>query len=153
MPMRVNIRELAGGAMFVAIGAFFALNAWFGLRIGQAFSMGPGYFPIVLGLVLIGLGLAVAAGGRGRPAERLGPVPWRGIVLVTAAVVFFAFAGRKLGLAPSLAVATFMAAMAPQQATLVSAALLSLALTAFCVAVFVHALGLPYPVIGPWLGG
>jgi hypothetical protein len=33
------------------------------------------------------------------------------------------------------------------------AALLSVALTAFCVFVFIYALGLPYPLVGSWLRG
>jgi hypothetical protein len=151
--MRVNYKDLASGALFVAIGLFFALNAWFGLRIGRAFAMGPGYFPAVLGLVLVGFGLVIAALSLGKPAEPIGPVPWRGIALVIGAVVFFAAFGRSVGVAPSLALTTFAGALATKKTSLKEAIVLSLALSAFCTATFIYALGLPYPAIGPWLGG
>lgn len=148
--MRLNPKDLAAGAIFVAIGAFFALNAWFSLAIGRAFAMGPGYFPIVLGVVLIALGVAIALTGIGKPSRPFGDVSWRGITLVSASIVFFALTVRGLGMAPALGGATVLAALSARNAPLF-ALILSLCLTAFCVLVFVYALRLPYAVIGPWL--
>jgi len=150
--MRLNPKDLAAGAIFIAIGAFFALNAWFNLAIGQAFSMGPGYFPVLLGLVLIGLGVAIVLAGIGKPTSPFGDVSWRGITLVTASIVFFALTVRGLGLAPALGGATVLAALSARNSPLF-ALVLSLCLTAFCVLVFIYALRLPYAVIGPWLRG
>lgn len=161
--MRVNAKDLAAGVLFIAIGLFFGITAWSGLRLGTARSMGPGFFPTVLSLVLIGLGIAVAAGA----VERSGPrgasaeagasgtpawrVSWRGLLLVSAAIVYFAVTVRGLGMAPALGGTTLLAALATERNSLAAAAVLAAALTAFCLAVFVFALGLPYPVIGPWL--
>jgi hypothetical protein len=146
-------REAISGAVFVAIGAFFTLHAWLRLPAGEAFQMGPGFFPMLLGgvLILLGLGVVVSA-RRAEPTERP-PVPWRGVALVTGAVLFFGGFARPLGFAPALAVATMMAAMAPDRSRLATAAVLTLVLTAFNVTVFVLLLRLPYPLIGPWLGG
>ena len=52
----MNLKDCAAGMLFVAIGLLFAVNAWLGLSIGSAFAMGPGYFPILLGVILIGFG-------------------------------------------------------------------------------------------------
>ncbi len=149
--MQVNLRDIAAGAVFVAIGLFFALNAWLNLRIGHAFSMGPGYFPVLLGTILIGLGLAIAVMAIGRPAEAFGAIPWRGVGLILLGIVFFAVTVRGLGLAISLGGATIMAGLSSGRMSILSAILVSAVLTAFCILVFVTALGLPYPVIGPWL--
>ena len=151
--MRVNTRDLAAGALFVAIGGFFAMNAWRNLAVGQAFAMGPGYFPILLGAVLIGLGLAIGLSGLLKSATPFGPVSWRGVGLVTGSIVFFALTVRGLGMAPALGVATILAALSSDRNSPVFAVVLSLCLTAFCILVFVYALRLPYAVIGPWLGG
>jgi Tripartite tricarboxylate transporter TctB family len=151
--MHTNLRDLAAGALFVAIGSFFALSAFLNLSIGSAFSMGPGYFPILLGLILIGLGVAIAVTALTAPAAPLGPVSWRGVGLVTASIVFFALTVRGLGMAPSLGGATILAALSTDRNSPLVAILLSLCLTAFCILVFVVALRLPYPIIGPWLGG
>ncbi len=151
--MRVNLKDLMSGALFVAIGLFFSLNAWFHLPMGRAFAMGPGYFPAVLGLVLVGFGIVIALSALGRPTDPIGIVPWRGVALVIGAVFFFAAFGRSLGVAPSLVLTTFAGALATRKTSLPEAIALSLGLSAFCTAVFIYGLGLPYPAFGPWLGG
>ena len=115
--------------------------------------MGPGYFPILLGIVLAMFGAVIAIGSIGKPCEPFGRVPWRGVILVTAAVVFFAVTARSLGMLSALFIATMLASYSTPQATLGSALGLSAGLTAFNILVFVKALGLRYPIIGPWLSG
>jgi putative tricarboxylic transport membrane protein len=151
--VQANLRDAAAGAVFVAIGSFFALDSWFNLKIGHAFSMGPGYFPLLLGTILIALGLVMALMALGKPPEAVGQIPWKGLALVLGSIVFFAVTVRGLGLAVSLFIATLMAGLSSGRLAPIPAAALSVAMTAFCVAVFVYALGLPYPIVGPWLGG
>jgi hypothetical protein len=151
--MHANHRDLAAGAVFILIGACFGLNAWFTLRIGEAQAMGPGYFPVTLGAVLVGLGVAIGLSAVGQRAETFGRVSWRGVVLVTLSIFVFALTVRGLGLAPTLFVATLLAALASGRLSLAGAGLLAVCMTAFSVGVFIYALRLPYPVIGPWLGG
>jgi hypothetical protein len=151
--MRANTRDVACGMVFVALGLFFALNAWMGLRIGHAFEMGPGFFPILLGGLLAALGSAIVIGALGKPGVAIGRISWRGIGLVSLSVLFFALTARGLGMLPALLVSTFVAAYSTTQATLRSALILSLVLSAFNTALFVYALRLPYRVIGPWLTG
>lgn len=150
--MGAGRRDLICGSLFAVIGLVFAIGAWRSLPIGSAVAMGPGYFPLVLGLVLVALGFVVALGRGGAEALTFPPVAWRGLALIVGAVLVFALTVRGLGMAPSLLVATFMAALATGRMTLVGAVVLSVILTAFNVGVFVYALRLPYPVVGPWLG-
>ena len=151
--MQVNQKNIGAGAMFVAIGLFFALSSWFRLTIGSAYPMGPGFFPIVLGSILCCFGLGILLSGFRRDAEAIGAVPWRGLITVFAAILFFSITVSELGLLPALAGCTFLAAIAPKDASWKSASILTIGLTIFCLAVFVYALRLPYPVLGPWLGG
>lgn len=55
-PARISTSDLVAGAIFVAIGGVFALAS---LRhdLGTLLSMGPGYFPLVVSLVLLALGV------------------------------------------------------------------------------------------------
>ena len=46
-------KDFVSGLMFTAIGAGFAWNSALSYDIGSASQMGPGYFPLVLGLVLV----------------------------------------------------------------------------------------------------
>lgn len=149
--VQINRKDLAAGAVFIAIGLYFGLSAWFGLRIGRATAMGPGYFPVWLGAILVGFGLVIAIAAIGKPSVPMGIVSWRGVSLVTAGVVFFGVTVRGLGFAPALFFGVMMAALSTEKTSLRSAAIISFVLSAFSIAVFVWALRLPYDVIGPWL--
>ena len=151
--MRVNPKDIAAGGVFILIGLFFGLNAWFNLALGQARSMGPGYFPVLLSLVLVGFGVAIALRAVGQTPQAFGRVAWRGAALVTGAIVYFAATVRGLGMAPALGGAVLIAALSTGRVSLRAALVLSVVLTTFCIVIFLFALQLPYPVIGPWLRG
>lgn len=149
--MRMDAREIVCGAIFFGLGAFFALHSLFNLRIGQAFSMGPGYFPVLLGGLLAMLGVAIGLGGFGRGGESVAGPPLRGTLLVCLAVLLFAFGVRGLGLLPTMLAASFAAGLAPRGVSWRSALAVSVGITAFTILIFVVGLRLPYALIGPWL--
>lgn len=143
-------RDVMGGLLVAAIGAGFLV---FGreLELGSSFRMGPGYFPTVLSVVLILLGLALAGLALRRPLEEgtWAHLPWRGLVLVLGAVVLFGFTLRGLGLMPVMAVVVLLTAWASRYASW--RASVPLALGLFCTFLFIKGLGLPLPMLGPWL--
>jgi hypothetical protein len=151
--MRLNYKNLAAGGVFIAIGGAFALTAYLKLRIGSALSMGPGYFPIMLGLLLALLGSIILVSAIGQEHSPFGKVSWRGVALVAFALLFFAFGVHRLGMAPSLAACVLITSLASNRVTLKQAVLVSLTLTILSAALFVYGLGLPISLIGPWLGG
>jgi len=144
-------RDVVGGLLMAGIGAGFLL---FGreLAMGTSFRMGPGYFPTILSVLMIALGLAMAAIAWRKPAEDLANerVPWRGIGLVVAPVLLFGFSLRGLGLLPIL-VLVLAGAWASRHATLRASLPLALAIAAFCSFLFIKGLGLPLPLLGPWV--
>jgi hypothetical protein len=145
-------RDVAGGLLVVALGAGFF---WFGrgLELGSSFRMGPGYFPTVLSglMVLLGALMVGLAWRAPRRAGAFGHLPWRGLLLVVGAVVFFGLSLRGLGLAPVLVLVVLATAWASRYARLASSLPLALGLAAFCVLLFLRGLGLPLPMVGPWL--
>jgi hypothetical protein len=144
-------KDLFAGLIFMAFGIAFGATAWT-YSLGTALRMGPGYFPLVLGAALALLGALITAGAlKGGDEKPLGPIPWRGILLLTAAVLFFGFSVRRLGLVPALFVASFLAALSSTRTTIVAALVMAVALTVFCVLIFVEALGMPVPLFGTWL--
>jgi putative tricarboxylic transport membrane protein len=151
--MQLNYKDIAAGAIFVALGLAFALSAIVGLRMGSGLNMGPGYFPRALGFILVGLGAIIMLGAINKPESRIGKVSWRGVVLITASLFYFAFGVRTLGMVPALAGCIILACLASDRITLLRAVLISAALTSFATVLFVYALGLPISLIGPWLGG
>jgi len=58
--MRIkNQKDFFSGLLFMAFGVAFALGAT-DYKIGESARMGPGYFPLMLGILLAGLGAAIA---------------------------------------------------------------------------------------------
>ena len=144
-------KDVIAGVIFAAFGLAFAVPS---LRydLGTALRMGPGYFPLVLGGVLVLLGAGIVAQGIfSGDREPLGPVPWRGLIHLTLAVLFFGFTVRRLGLAPALFGAVLLAAFSSKRTTALMAVAMAVGLTALCGLIFVQLLGLPVPLLGPWL--
>jgi Tripartite tricarboxylate transporter TctB family len=151
--MQLNYRDVAAGSIFVALGLAFAVSAMMGLRMGSGLNMGPGYFPRALGFILAGLGAIIILGAIGKPGSRIGHVSWRGVILVSVSLFYFAFGVRTLGMVPALAGCVILACLASDRISLLRAVAIGAVLTGFATLLFVYGLGLPIPLIGPWLGG
>ena len=145
------LKDILAGLTFVAFGLAFAVLA-LGYQVGTPVRMGPGFFPLVLGglLVLIG-GVIAVRGFLANEDEGIGVVPWRALGLILAAVLFFGLTVRGLGLIPSTFFAALMATFASRHTGVVAAVLITVGLTVLCVLIFVLALRLRLPLIGPWI--
>ena len=148
--MRVNTRDAAAGAIFIVFGGLFVLGA-LGLERGTAFRMGPGFFPLVLAGLLIGLGLVVFIKSVGSISPPFSAVPWRALLLILSAPVIFGLTVRGLGLLPAVAAVVLISAFASRRVSARLALILTAGLTAFCVLVFGVGLKLPIPLFGSWL--
>ena len=146
-------KDLLAGAVFAGFGLAFAITSTT-YDIGTPLRMGPGFFPLVLGGILVVLGVSIAVKGlvAGEDGD-VGPVPWRALVLLVAAILFFGFTVRDLGLAPALFVSVLLAALAGRGVRIVPAVVIAAGLTALSVLIFVVLLQLRLPLVGPWLGG
>lgn len=152
MDLKSAGKDLGAGGVFVGFGLAFASTAST-YDVGTALQMGPGFFPLALGGLLVLLGLLIAAKALVAPETgELGPVPWRSAALLVAAIMFFGFAVRGLGILPTLFVSVLLAALAGRQIRIVSALVIAVSLTVLSVLIFVVALQLPLRLIGPWLG-
>ena len=147
------VTDIMAGLIFVAFGLAFAI-ASLRYELGTPLRMGPGYFPLVLGgiLVLLGLltvgkGLTAGAGAEGR----FGNVPWRALVLIVVAVLFFGLTVRGLGIVPATAVTALLTALASYRTGILAAMAIAAGLTVLCVLIFLLALQLRLPMFGPWL--
>lgn len=146
--------SLASGGIFFAVGSVCGLTTMLTLPIGSAFSMGPGYFPLVLSGLLALLGAAIVIRGlRGEGSHVFGPVPWRALVMISLAILCFAFFIRSLGLFPTALLTTLLACAGNGGAGILKAAALSLIMAALCTLIFSFGIGLPIPIFGSWLGG
>ena len=149
--MQKSLRDLLAGLIFVVFGLAFAGIA-LTYDIGSALRMGPGYFPMVLGSLLVLLGIAITVEGLVRSEDvPIGAIPWRGLIFLTAAVLVFGLTVRRLGMAPALFLAVFLAALSSERTKLLTALAMAVGLTVLCVLIFIKGLGMPVPLLGPWL--
>lgn len=149
-PKSLDKTDALAGALFIGFGLFFGVQA-FGLEIGTALRMGPGYFPLVLSGVLILLGAVIAVSAINKTGDAIGAYAWRGMVFLLPAPVFFGLTVQGLGFVPSIFLTSIIAAMASFRMKLPAALLLAVALTIFSTLVFSYGLGLPFRRFGPWL--
>jgi Tripartite tricarboxylate transporter TctB family len=145
-PSILEKKDFWAGLFLIAIGAaavFIARNYTF----GTALRMGPGYFPTVLGGLLILFGLYTAAMGL-RAGEKLeGSWSLRALIILPLALVLFGLLIDRAGFIPAMLVLIFGSALAGTEFRPIEMLLFSIFLTALCTIVFVWALGLPYPLI------
>ncbi len=66
-------RDYYAGALMLVIGSAVAWQG-FGYNVGSLTRMGPGFFPVALGVLLAALGIAIAAGFREASRRRHGTV-------------------------------------------------------------------------------
>jgi Tripartite tricarboxylate transporter TctB family len=134
---------LAGGIMlWVARDAAF-------IAMGTA---GPAYLPRIVGVLLVALGLLLALGAVRRRAERTESVvilSWRPALVVTAALLAFAFCIERWGFLVAGSAAAAVAAWAERRSGVWGVLVLTAVLVAGCLVLFKVALKTSMKVL-PW---
>ena len=151
-------KDHVGGALLLVLGIAVAV-AGIGYGAGTLRQMGSGFMPVVFGVLLAAIGVALlfgaarASGGAAAapPAEMAhlaGPVvQWRGWICIVAGVLSFALLGQHGGLVPASFVSVFVAALGDRGNSVRAAATLAAVLTALGVVVFHYALPLYLPLL------
>lgn len=96
-------RDFYAGAMFSAFGVAFAWGAT-NYTVGDSARMGPGYFPLLVGVLIAILGSLImfnATRHGGPDGDPIGKVAWRPLVFIIGANLAF---GVLLGGVPSLGI-------------------------------------------------
>ena len=148
---RHALKDILAGGIFIALGLAFAFGA-LAYDIGTPLRMGPGYVPLVLGGLLAALGIGVIIKGFiAGDGDEIGGLDWRALILVTAAILFFGITVRGLGVVGALFGASLLAALARSQTSWKEALVIAGGITALSVVIFIFALQLRLPLVGPWI--
>jgi hypothetical protein len=145
-------KDVLAGLIFVGFGLAFAIGAT-AYEIGDPVRMGPGFFPLFVGVLLTILGVLIAATRAAEPEDDV-PIaapPWRAVSLILGAIVVFGLTVRGLGLVPSIFLSSLMASLASRETGIPWAVLLAVGLTLISIAIFVVALSLRLSLVGPWI--
>lgn len=148
---RVDLKELASGALIILVAAVFAISALRNLPLGSAGGMGPGYFPLLVTVPLAGIGLAIVVRAFGRAGGSWQMVRPTALVLVLMAPVAFALTIKGLGFLGAIALTVLVSAWASPAMTARTALLVTAVLSILCVVIFYHLFRMPVSLIGPWL--
>jgi hypothetical protein len=145
-----NNRDFFAGLLYIVTGA---AGWWIALDypFGSALRMGPGYFPTVLGGMMIVFGIAVMAMGMKNNEKMKGTWSFRALIVLPLATIAFGYMMEEVGFIPAMLVLIPFAAASGNEFKLVEIVLLTIGLTVLCTAMFIYGLGLPYPLIkGMW---
>jgi hypothetical protein len=155
----VRKRDFYAGGLMILIGLGITLKGAT-YRLGTPMHMGPGFFPTMLGVLLVLVGIAIAApalapsaAGEEHDESILPEHPewWAWLCILMSPVVFIIF-GRYFGMAPGTFACVFIAALGDRKGTWKSTFILSSVVTIFGVVLFSYFLQVPMPVL-TWGGG
>ena len=155
-PLRelVHKRDFYAGGLMVLLGLFIAIKGSSAYRLGTLMHMGPGFLPTALGVLLVLIGIAIAAAAvpqteDGVPADESllpeKPEWWAWFCILASPVLFIVF-GFYTGMAIGTFACVFIAALGDRDVTFKSASILSLIVTGFGVTLFVRLLQVPLAV-------
>ena len=113
-------KDFFSGLVFIVMGAGFAWGAT-SYKIGDGARMGPGYFPLLLGVLLMILGAVVAFKAmviETEDGDKIGKWMWRPVGYIVAANLAF---GVLLGGLPSIKIPAMGMVLAIYALTLIGA--------------------------------
>jgi len=138
-------KDFWSGVIFVAIG-LFAIVYGSKYTLGSAARMGPGYFPRILGILLILLGSILALRALRLNGPPLPKWKWRPTVIVLGSVVLFGAIVQSVGIALSTVILIVGASAASPEFRPREALISGVLLAALAVGVFVIGLKLQLPI-------
>ena len=153
----VRRRDFYAGGLMVLLGLGITLKGAT-YRAGTLMHMGPGFLPTALGVILVLIGIAIAAVALTPAAndedQRILPEnpQWWAWLCILLSPVLFIFFGRYFGMIPGTFMCVFIAALGDKGATWKSSIILSAIVTVFGVALFSYFLQVPMPIL-TWKGG
>ena len=156
-------KDFFAGLLYMVIGIAFAWGATT-YNIGDGARMGPGYFPLLLGVILAiigGIVMARALVVETPDGDPIGRWAWKPLAFIIAANFLFGIllGGWPLlgipamGLIIAIVVLTFVAALAGDEFKFIEVLILAILLAVGCWAAFVWGLNLQFQVWPSFISG
>jgi hypothetical protein len=150
MKQREINKDYYGGALMILIG-LGTITEGVNYHLGTLIRTGPGFFPTVIGVLLVVTGVIIAIEGLGRKnivtAETRGKPEWRGWFCILGGILAFIVLGKYTGLLPATFAVVFISALGDRQNTLKAATALAVAMCVAAVVVFWWALKMQFPLL------
>ena len=147
-------KDFWSGVMFTAVGIVFAVGAM-NYSMGSGARPGPGYFPLILSVILAILGgvllfksLTIETEG----GDPIGDVAWRPLLVIVASIAVFGAMLPRLGLFISVPVLIILVSLAGDEFKWRGVIIAAAVLTVFSWLIFVAGLKLTIPLTPAFLG-
>lgn len=139
-------RDLFAGALFVSFG-LCAVLVGRDYPMGTALRMGAGYFPFVLGMLLLLLGTVICINSLVVSGDKLDSFGLRPLLLVLLSIGAFAVSVDSLGIVVATVLMTVISAAASPESRWREVIVLALGLLGLSVGAFAYGLGLPFKLL------
>ena len=148
--MRVqDKRDFLSGVMLVGLG-LGALLLCRNYRMGTAFRMGPGYFPVVLSSLLMVVGMIIAGLAFRSVEVNFPKFSWRPLIVVSAAVILFGLILKGAGLALTTLAMVVASRVARSGYPWMETVIIGVAISLLCAGIFYFGLGIQMPLLPRW---
>jgi hypothetical protein len=149
-------KDFFAGLMFLLVGIAFAWGAT-NYTVGEGARMGPGYFPLMLGIVLAVIGAFVLFESlvvETEDGEKIGSAAWKPLFFIIGSNIIFGLCLGgvpkigipSLGLMVGIVALTFMASLAGDEFKAKEVAILAVVLAVLSYLAFIVLLKLQFPV-------
>ncbi|MFM1826658.1 MAG: hypothetical protein RLY67_39 [Pseudomonadota bacterium] len=148
-----NKRDLLASLMFVGFGLLFLIYAQ-DYNMGTTRRMGPAFFPTILAILQIGLGLFIgilAFARSNTDDEPIHATDWRGLGLIVGSVFLFAQLLPVAGFVIAAPLLILLGSLASPESSWRERILMALILTVGCILVFRIGLEMRFPIWPPSL--
>jgi len=144
-----NKKNFVSGILFFALGVFFVVVAR-KYDFGSLREIGPGFFPVILGIILILLSAAIlffSISVKGT-AENLNPWHWKPVIVLSLSILVFLVLIPNFGFIIAVFSLLLISSFAyHEKRKLVELFLLTIGLTILAVIVFIIGLKLPIDLV------
>ncbi|GBU14854.1 hypothetical protein AwPolaro_02320 [Polaromonas sp.] len=146
--MKINKQELISAGLVFGLGLVTLIGGQ-NYSMGTLGRMGPGYFPVMLGALLMIVSVLMLITGTSSETgieEKQPPPEYRAWIFVISSVILFILLGKYAGLVPATFALVFLSALGDKTNTLRSAAALATGVTVLAVVVFSWLLQMQFPL-------
>jgi hypothetical protein len=141
-------KDFWSGIMFLVVGIVFAVGAT-NYSMGTGARPGPGYFPLILSVILAIIGAVVlfkALTIETEGGDPIGDIAWRPLLVIVASITVFGALLPRLGMVITIPVLIVMVSFAGDEFKWRGVVIASVVLTVFSWLIFVAGLNLTIPL-------
>ena len=150
-PIARNAKDFWTGLIYIFVGSA-ALIISRDYDMGTAVKMGPAYFPTILSVLLMVIGIISVLRSFLKSGSPIGVIAWKGLVLIVASTLLFGMIVRGAGLIIALPLLVIVSASASARFSWKTSIAEAVGITVFCIVIFLKGLGVPLPILGSWFG-